>query len=209
MDDLYPMLMRYSNPSIDDECVGKIGVIQERGLKARFIANPRLSYQVALMSLGDYLFRVLERLPWDCTFDQQKGALWCRDQLRHRRKVFCVDLSDATNNAPREQIMRILEWDENIPPPHITLFKEVSGGKWYVPANVRPRPSFSRGASNKWINQDHLRWTQGVPLGISPSFPAFALWHGLVVRSIEIRYKLKDTFRILGDDIVISNGLVY
>jgi hypothetical protein len=56
---------------------------------------------------------------------------------------------------------------------------------------------------------EYLQWTQGQPLGLYPSFPAFALWHGCVLRSIELRYSLSNTFMVLGDDVVISNPLTH
>lgn len=51
--------------------IGKISVIQEPGFKARFIANPNRVVQWLLQPLGDFLFKVIKDLPWDCTFDQQ------------------------------------------------------------------------------------------------------------------------------------------
>jgi hypothetical protein len=52
-------------------------------------------------------------------------------------------------------------------------------------------------------------WTKGTPLGLYPSFPAFSLAHGLFLRSIELRYGKKNTFRILGDDVIISDPIVH
>jgi len=46
-------------------------------------------------------------------------------------------------------------------------------------------------------------------MGLYPSFPAFALSHHRLLTDIEEELGVKDTYRILGDDIVISDGDVH
>ena len=91
---------------------------------------------------------------------------------------------------------RILNWLD-IPKDVLTFFGIVSRGKWYVPSHITGGPP------------SFINWTNGQPLGLYPSFPSFALAHGLLVRSFELKYGLSDTFRVLGDDIVIINKDIY
>jgi hypothetical protein len=92
LDDIwYPL--NFEVDEIDpDPSVGRISVIQERGLKARFIANPKLSFQIGLRSLGYNLFALLRTLPWDCTYDQQKGIDWGQTQLKEGKRLYSVDI---------------------------------------------------------------------------------------------------------------------
>jgi hypothetical protein len=215
LDDIwYPL--NFEVDEIDpDPSVGRISVIQERGLKARFIANPKLSFQIGLRSLGYNLFALLRTLPWDCTYDQQKGIDWGQTQLKEGKRLYSVDISDASNNMPLRSTLRVLEWI-GTPPEQLTLFEKVSTGKWFIPKSCQPKELASTLTTRKTLqlNTDddtkhkYLQWTQGQPLGLFPSFPAFTLWHGMVLRSIETRYRLTDTFTVLGDDVLISNPLV-
>jgi hypothetical protein len=224
LDDIYPGLLEIPE-DLDhpDPYVGRIGVIQERGLKARFIASPRLVYQIGLRALGKYLFRLLKNCPWDCTYNQMAGVKWAKEKLRTNSRLWSVDISDASNNMPFSSTLRVLRWLE-CPPQDLELFESISRGKWLVPRHiaskikVNRRGNICRNAQNDDPTETdgveksadfYIRWNQGQPLGLYPSFPAFALWHGLVLRSIEIRFKLSDTFRVLGDDVIISNSLVH
>jgi hypothetical protein len=54
------------------------------------------------------------------------------------------------------------------------------------------------------------RFTRGQPLGLKPSFAVFALTHNLLLQGICEQHSLpKDSFVILGDDIVISDPEVH
>lgn len=180
-------------------CVGKISVIQEPGFKARFIANPCMIYQIVLHPLGDVIFDLIRRLPWDCTHDQQAGTTWVSEQIRNGSVCHSVDLSDATNNFPFEIQKKVLEWlDIEDCDPYIKLFELVSKGLWYVPLHLRT-----------YLPKSRITWTNGQPLGLYPSFAVFALTHGLILRSFEMKYNVSNTFRVLGDDVVISNEDIY
>lgn len=202
LDDLYPMLRNAVRklPEKDNVTVGKIGVIQEKGAKARFIAMPKLCFQLASLPLGKSLFSMLKRLPWDYTHDQNSGRMWAQAQVKGGKKMYVVDLSDASNNIPWESQKKILTI-LGVPEPHIRVMNSISRGLWHIPKHVKPR-----GLSMK---DNTLVWKKGQPLGCMPSFAAFALWHGLLLRGIEITLGVKDTFAVVGDDVLINNGLVY
>lgn len=173
--------------------VGKIGHIQEPGMKLRAVANPFRVYQLALSRLGDQLYELIQTLPWDCTHDQQDGTEWAERKLSAHNKMFAVDLSDATNQFPLELQLKVLHSIKGIKEEDIHLFEDLSKANWLSP---------SHGIIN---------WTKGQPLGLYPSFAAFALTHGILVSSLAKSKGLDptDTFRILGDDIVISDQDLY
>jgi len=168
---------------------GKIGHIQEPGFKLRAVANPFRVYQLALSRIGAQLYELLTTLSWDVTHDQESGIAWAQRKLNEGNTMFAVDLSDATNVFPLSLQLMLLRSIDGLLEEDINLFEELSTANWLTP---------SRGL---------VRWTKGQPLGLYPSFAAFALTHGLLVRSLEIELGLYegDNFRILGDDIVISD----
>jgi hypothetical protein len=88
--------------------------------------------------------------------------------------------------------MKDLEFSDSL------LVEEVVRRPWFVPLALRIDPKVNK-----------QKWTKGQPLGLYPSFPMFALTHGILVKSIEENLGFSDTFRVLGDDIVISNHVVY
>jgi hypothetical protein len=172
---------------------GKIGHIQEPGFKLRAVANPFRVYQLALSRFGDQLYELIQNLPWDCTHDQDAGTLWAFEKLKDH-KMFAVDLSDATNQFPLQLQLMLLRQIDGIVEEDINLFEELSTAVWLSPTH------------------GGVRWTKGQPLGLYPSFAAFALTHGVLVASLERELGFSgngETFRILGDDIVISDPRVY
>jgi hypothetical protein len=80
--------------------VGNLFGSQEPGMKLRAFASPVLPLQAALEGLKSKMMDVIKRLPWDCCFDQEKGVARVQGWIQAGRKVFSVDLTDATNNAP-------------------------------------------------------------------------------------------------------------
>jgi hypothetical protein len=193
---MYPSLFRScKGDEVECSTVGKVSCIQERGCKARWIAMPRLIFQVASLSLGEYLQDVIAATPWDCTRNQDSGPEWAQAELRKGRKLFSVDLSSFTDMFPLELILRVLRWT-NAPDEYLHFFEWLSTGTWHVPGHLR-------------LGLTEIQWKRGQPLGCIASFPAAALAHGALLRSIEMTYNLNDTFRVLGDDVIISNPLTH
>lgn len=211
----YPMLFSESEEEVSSpfgKFAGRISAIQEPGFKLRAIANPRRIFQVALRPLGMQLFHLLRHLPWDCTYDQESGVRATQEALQAGKVVHCIDLSDATNNFPLSLQLRILRWMEGLHLPDLKLFEEVAKAPWFLPPSMR-RDNGNSDTENLLLQDDsngpeepihqQIRWTKGQPLGLYPSFPSFALTHGLLLRSIEIGSDEQDTFKVLGDDVVI------
>lgn len=189
----------YVPRSSPENVVGKISFIQEPGLKLRAVANPNRIVQHLLEPLKRNLLERLKEIPEDCTHDQGKGILQVQEWLKMGLKVHSVDLSDATNNFPLELQVHILSglkapgpWKESV-----QAFYDCSTAKWSVMDPLSQK-------------QRQIQWRKGQPLGLGPSFPAFALSHHVVVRnaySQSLGKGNKDPMRyvILGDDIVIAS----
>lgn len=190
---LYPMLLEVLDreQSEDSNFVGKIGCIQEKGCKGRFIANPRITFQLGLWNTARYLQSIQRVLPTDCTYQQEAGVVWLQKKLREGFTSYSVDLSDASNHVPYRLTRHILRWC-GVPARCMELLDWVSTGPY----------RYSSKASAVY-------WTKGQPLGTYPSFPAFSLTLGFVLRSIERMLGKEDTFRTLGDDVIITDERVH
>lgn len=172
---------------------GKIGHIQEPGFKLRAVANPHRVYQLSLSRLGKQLYELLKRLPWDCTHDQESGSVWAVQEMAQNKEMFAVDLSDATNQFPLELQLKVLQSIPGIVEEDIHLFNDLSTANWLSPTHGL------------------VSWRKGQPLGLLPSFASFALTHGLLLVSLERELGLSEgeNFRVLGDDVVISDKTLY
>jgi hypothetical protein len=186
--------------------VGKLGFIQEPGYKLRAIANPNAVWQASLNPLKELCLSILKVLPTDCTHDQTSGVLAIQDWLKDGKTCYSVDLSDATNLMPRHlQIQLLKDWMCKLIVPKdkerfkqcVEVFDFVSGAPWYF----------------KDTNGKHCRasFRRGQPLGLGPSFPVFALTHNIILWGIcqQVKVPADGTYRILGDDVVISHPEVH
>jgi len=171
--------------------VGILGCSQEPGYKLRVFASPNIVHQVAMSRLKAQLFTLLAECRWDCTYDQVRGTSWTQMQLLQGREVFSIDLSDATNNFPLEVQLHVLQ-NIGCLAEDVELFHRLSRAPW------------KSSIHGSFVG----RWSVGQPLGLGPSFAAFALTHGVLVHSIARRLRVNDSFRVLGDDIVISDRQV-
>lgn len=165
---------------LERNVVGSIGFIQEPGFKLRTIANPFPIFQVLLSRLGNRVYDMLKSIPEDCTFDQERGIYEIQNALKSGVELVAFDLSSATDRFPAEltfKLLEILKFKER----DIQLFRDLSRGLWTLPSG------------------EEISWTNGQPLGVYPSFGAFALSHHLVIQSLKPEF-----YRILGDDLVIS-----
>lgn len=158
-----------------------VPLTKDGGWKVRWIASPFRLHQLALRPLGEGLFRTLETLPWDCTFDQAKALPLIQDHLRQGKRAHAVDLSSATDHFPLSvqlTVLRALIAQRE----HVDLFEDLSRATWTTPFG-------------------DIRWTKGQPMGLYPSFASFALTHGLLLATLSGGTWGK--FFVLGDDVVI------
>lgn len=174
---------------------GTLNGIQEPGLKLRVIANPNRVIQCALEPLKEELGRVLATIPEDCTFDQGKSIPIIQRWLKEGRTVHSIDLSDATTRFPwnvtKEYLLSAFPQFED----YIGIMDDVSIGAWV--SSIR-EPN------------EVVYFYRGQPLGLGPSFFAFALTHHCIVRGIaqSLGMDASDQYLILGDDLAIGNDLI-
>jgi signal recognition particle subunit SEC65 len=161
---------------------GRIGLIQESGYKLRAVANPGRVFQEVLKPLGDAIYDILRDLPWDCTHDQSKGFPVLQERIRQGKIVHSIDLTGATDYFPLSVQVSLLK--RIFPKEDVNLFEELSKSSWFMP------------------NHGEIQWTRGQPLGLFPSFGAFALTHGVLLLGL-LGKPWDNDFFILGDDVVI------
>jgi len=181
------------------DSIGVVGFSQEPGFKFRAFASPNPVVQAALVPMKRYLLELISKQPWDCTHDQAAGVLTVQEWLKKDLTVHSVDLSDATNNFPLSFTMKVLEGLNRFPESTLLLFKNLSQSEFRL----------------LWESKHHsVTWTIGQPLGTGPSFPAFALSHGLLALEAERLAGVPEeergsTFLILGDDFITNHDGVH
>lgn len=183
---------RWDQSQIPTEPVGVIGSSQEPGLKFRAFAAPNIVLQAALQPLKAFLLATLKDVPWDYTHDQDRGVLQVQKWIREGSTIHSVDLSDATNNFPLELQLHTLR-ALGVSDSTVRLIEMVCKSPYEL----------------MWNKGQVVSWTKGQPLGAGPSFMMFALTHGALVRAIELKLGVSDTFCILGDDFICKNDLVH
>jgi hypothetical protein len=178
----------------DNLPVGKVSFLQEPGYKLRYVANPARVFQRMLEPLGDALFELVKTLPWDCTFNQMKGKPRIQEVLGSGKPVFSVDLSSATDYFPLELQMELLRFICHDPHGYLDIFQALSRGDWHVKT---PKGE-----------ETTIRWMQGQPLGLYPSFASFTLAHGMLLLALA-GGSWNESFYVLGDDVVILEESLY
>ena len=177
---------------------GRVSFIHEPGYKLRPIANPNRILQLYLEPLKRILMKSLREINEDCTHDQDKGVKVVQQWLKDGKTVHSVDLSDATNNFPRDVQFQLIDDLMDITRDWVPLKSRIEVCK--------------KACSAPWSVQDPIlqeermiEWKKGQPLGLGPSFGMFALAHHAVMREIMAP---GGTYVILGDDIVINDARV-
>jgi len=174
----YPYPLKHHNSLL----AGRIGLIQEAGYKLRAVANPGRIFQCVLKPFGDAIYSHLQNLDWDCTFDQNRAIPILQDSLSQGKMVYSIDLSGATDYFPLKLQEFLLK--KFFTEKEVSLFVELSTSSWYFPG------------------MGEVKWKRGQPLGLYPSFGAFALTHGILLLGLLNRPYNNDFF-VLGDDVVI------
>nr|QIS88018.1 MAG: RNA-dependent RNA polymerase [la Roche virus] len=162
---------------------GHLTMLQEGGCKGRVVAVPNLWIQWLMEPLHKVLDELIQWLPSDCVHNQRLGAGFIRNSLREGKKLFCFDLSSATDVFPIELQSSVLQ----------------------ALGLIRYALSLEKIAQYKWdarFDQKTYSYRVGQPMGCYGSFPLFHLTH-LILLSM---YAEGDNFRILGDDVIINDS---
>lgn len=202
-----------SGPEVHPEqmpLMGVLALIPEPGMKLRFAANPGRVYQSLTGPLGRKLFGALRRVPNDFTYDQDAGIAFVQRKLAEGLPSVSMDLSNATDNFPLELELAWLA-DNGCEPEWLHLLRDLCRGDWFY-QNEKHRRVTSPGVlweSDAALQRVH--WTVGSPLGVFPTFAAFALGHHALVQScFEEAGVAPDEngaydYAIVGDDCTIFN----
>lgn len=94
-----------------DEYVGKVvGLVKDRGLKVRFIANLAKGWQVCLSPFTSLLKKYLRTAPESALFDQEGAVDWMVCKLQEGCKITSVDLTQATDFMPVMKLYEALDF---------------------------------------------------------------------------------------------------
>lgn len=180
----------------DEGTTGKLTFLAEKGAKCRTIAVPNAWIQLLMEPLHSVLDNIVRRLPESAVHDQNKGAFFMKDQLGLGHELWCFDLSSATDLFPlalQRAVLRGLNLDEyGEALEEMTSYWEVHQGQ---EINL-PR---------------HVDYKSGQPMGMYGSFPLFHLTHYILLKWIEEvcsrqnGSEIRNSFRVLGDDVIIVN----
>lgn len=181
--------------------VGKISIIQEPELKARTVANPNRIAQAYTYPLGKLWYKCLGHLWTDCTYNQGAGISWVQSKLSQGIELSGSDLSSATDLLDLQTCISVVG----------AALSETSFPKDYrYQEDVRYFVQLSRGYWNiQTENPGTVRWVQGQPLGLYPSFALLGLTNNLIgwMAAKESGLNPYDSFRVIGDDISMDSRM--
>lgn len=163
--------------------VSKLSFLSEGGGKTRVIAIGDYWSQEVLKPLHEALMRILKKLETDGTYAQNLQA----DRIIRLagNEAESIDLSSATDRFPFE-LQKILI---------ATLWGQDFSESWET---IMTKRDFS-------VNDRHVRYSTGQPMGFYSSWPAFALTHHALIEycAFQKGYQSFRQYAVLGDDVVI------
>jgi hypothetical protein len=184
-----------------DRCVGRVSVLQQPQLKARIVGNPNRVLQVTLEPLKQVYMNCLRKLQSDVTHDQESGVRWVQEKLKQGIELAGSDLTSASDLLDVGLSLSLVDHTFGFPKingyrDYSEYFFEVSRSKWWCPG----------------LNRE-VEWQQGDVLGTGPSFGLLSLtnnaaalnafWHSQRDGVIDKSIPWNDSFRVVGDDIVM------
>lgn len=174
-------------PFVGKGRIRTLSAIPDKELKVRVVAIGDYMSQTVLYPLHEYLFRVLEKIPQDCTFGQDNGPA----KIMGGTYFASVDLVNATDRFPIITIEAVLKGV--LPDHYVEAWKDVMVG---YPFDYK---------------QQKISYAVGNPMGFYSSWASFAVSHHYLVyyccRKCDVKWsQLK--YIILGDDIVICDQKV-
>lgn len=183
--------------------VGKIGFIQEPGLKLRTVANPNRVSQAFTKPLASVWETIMVSFPSDCTFNQDSGVRWAQQKLSEGVCLSGSDLSSATDLLDLDVSLLLAKyWVKR-------LCGHWSNEDWIqYEAAVKHFSALSRAPwrSDELQKGSCVSWKQGQPLGLYPSFRLLALVNNSAGLAAAEKCGLDpwDSFRVIGDDIIMK-----
>jgi hypothetical protein len=179
-------------PSVSDY-TGKLAFLDEPAGKVRVIAMVDPLTQWAMKPLHDALFGLLEKIPQDGTFHQEKPLEYLL-KLDGESGFFSYDLSSATDRLPVSFQVEVLS----------ELIGSEAAQLWSLILTQR----FFRIDDNR-IRNTETTYSAGQPMGVYSSWAMLAISHHVIVQWAAMKAGVVGEDRwftkyaILGDDIVI------
>lgn len=137
--------------------IRKISYFPDKENKVRVIAILDYWTQTVLRYLHTYLFKVLKKIPQDCTFNQ--GSF--QDKLINSKVFYSIDLTAATDRFPIEFIGQVLKG--KLPSTFVNHWVNVMVGYPFD------------------FNGNLIRYAVGNPMGAYSSWSSFAVAHHYLV----------------------------
>nr|WEU70946.1 MAG: RNA-dependent RNA polymerase [Hangzhou mito-like virus 8] len=176
--------------------MGSYGCSVEPGLKVRGFFSPNSAVKALEYPLYLFLRNLEARTGLSSRYarDLSVVQMW----MQQGRIVTSLDQSAATDRfplGPQLQLMRLL----GVPIEWIRLVQTVSRGKWMASAPAR-RLGFP----------EIIRARVGQAMGTRVSMPLYTLTQICIIAGLckEMGFDPSDTFRVLGDDVVVANQAV-
>lgn len=144
-------------PSKGKDRYRSISYFADKEGKTRVIAIGDYLSQTVLKGLHEYLYRVLRKIPQDCTFDQGTFV----GKTDHWEIYYSVDLSSATDRFPIQVIKSLLEG--HLPKVYCDAWEDIMVGY----------PFDYDGQS--------IRYSVGNPMGFYSSWASFAVTHHYIL----------------------------
>jgi len=198
--------------------LGKLGFKPEPAGKVRVFAMVDPWTQWIMNALHKGIFGLLEQIPQDGTFDQERPIRNLRAWQEANRSpsgrlppVFSFDLSAATDRIP-------LVLQKILLSPFLTSWGAelwgclMVGRKYHCPKSI----SFGKGQPKQLISEEgFVRYGTGQPMGALSSWAmlafihhAFVQWSALRAGVITLGKGWYEGYAILGDDVVIARSSV-
>jgi hypothetical protein len=165
---------------------GKLALASERAGKTRLFAVGDYWSQNSLQSLHDWLMKILDTIPTDATYNQNKGF----ERILRKKVGYMVsyDISKFTCRVP----LRL----QTIMLSHYTSHDLAQSWEGIVGSRKFRTP-----------NKEEVTWRVGQPLGLLSSWATCTLLHHHLVWFASFRHfkdhRTFNGYQILGDDIVI------
>jgi len=221
--------------SLSDLVLGRLHALYEPAGKIRVIAIVDYWTQMVLKPLHDWMFKLLENIPMDATFDQEGKVKSFAE--KGFSEIYSFDLSAATDTIPLELYRTMMS--VILPPDVVDLWLKLLVDRDFVaPRELQSKPlpkalKHESVMDHAWmtklsgLSEDdikaHLkgigrlnpellrvRYGTGQPMGALSSWAALALVHHALVQFAAWRVgEFPYTgYLVLGDDVIIAGGKV-
>jgi hypothetical protein len=190
---------------------GQLALKVEAAGKLRVFAIVDIWTQSVLSPLHDSIFKLLEKLPNDGTFDQEASFRRCQEKATTFRSAYSIDLSSATDRLPLRIQADVLDVLTGVEGFGTAWSKLLVDREYVLPSSYSKDERFE---NTKLPFGQGLKYATGQPMGALSSWGMLALTHHLLVQFAATRVgALANTpwyemYEILGDDIVIFDDRV-